>query len=86
MEGWQTDRGMIYIIFGSPGTIYRSDESESWIYGTPNSTLALNFFFVKVKNPFTENDFTLTRSPSYESNWYRAVEIWRQGRAYNSFY
>jgi GWxTD domain-containing protein len=85
-EGWRTDRGMIYIIFGSPGTVYRSTESESWTYGTPNSSLALNFFFIKVNNPFTENDFTLSRSPSYESNWFRAVEIWRQGRAYNSFY
>lgn len=85
-EGWKTDRGLIYIIFGSPGTIYKSSDTESWIYGTPNSALALNFFFVKVNNPFTENDFTLSRSPSYESNWYRAVEIWRQGRVYNSFY
>lgn len=85
-EGWRTDRGMIYILFGSPGTIYKSNESESWIYGTPNSSLALNFFFIKVNNPFTENDFTLSRSPSYEGSWYRAVEVWRQGRAYNSFY
>lgn len=85
-EGWRTDRGMIYVIFGSPGTVYRSNESESWTYGTPNSSLALNFFFIKVNNPFTENDFTLSRSPIYESSWYRAVEVWRQGRPYNSFY
>jgi GWxTD domain-containing protein len=85
-EGWRTDRGMIYIIFGSPGTIYKGAESESWIYGSPNSSLALNFFFIKVNNPFTENDYTLSRSPTYESNWYRAVEVWRQGRVYNSFY
>jgi GWxTD domain-containing protein len=85
-EGWRTDRGMIFIIFGMPTAIYKSPESESWTYGTPNSTLALNFFFVKVNNPFTENDYSLSRSPNYESNWYRAVETWRQGRAYNSYY
>lgn len=85
-EGWRTDRGMIYVIFGSPGTVYRSNESESWTYGSPNSSLALNFFFIKVNNPFTENDFTLSRSPIYESSWYRAVDVWRQGRPYNSFY
>lgn len=84
-EGWRTDRGMIYVIFGSPGTVFKAGESESWTYGTPNSSLALNFFFIKVDNPFTINDFTLSRSPSYESNWYRAVEVWRQGRVYNSF-
>jgi GWxTD domain-containing protein len=85
-EGWRTDRGMIYIIFGSPGTIFKGAETESWIYGSPNSSLALNFFFVKVNNPFTDNDFTLNRSPSYETNWYRAIEVWRQGRVFNSFY
>ncbi len=84
-EGWRTDRGMIYVIFGAPSTLYLSAESETWIYGTPNSTLALNFFFTKVINPFTPNDMTLSRAPIYESNWYRAVETWRQGRAYNSY-
>lgn len=84
-EGWKTDRGMLYIIFGAPSTLYLSGESETWIYGTPNSTLALSFFFTKVINPFTANDFVLSRTPIYESNWYRAVETWRQGRAFNSF-
>lgn len=83
-EGWRTDRGMLYIIFGSPNTIYRGAISESWIYGTPNSNLSLSFFFVRVNNPFTDNDFSLSRSPIYESSWYRAVEVWRQGRAYNN--
>jgi GWxTD domain-containing protein len=84
-EGWRTDRGMIYVIFGSPGIVYKGDESESWTYGTPTNSLALNFFFIKVKNPFTDNDFILSRSPTYEGSWDRAVEVWRQGRAYNSF-
>ena len=85
-EGWRTDRGMIYVIFGSPTTVNRSETTESWVYGTANSPLSVNFLFLKVNNPFTANDFTLSRSPIYESNWYRAVEVWRQGRAFNSFY
>jgi GWxTD domain-containing protein len=84
-EGWRTDRGMIYVIFGSPQTVYKGNDSESWIYGTPTNSLALNFFFIKVNNPFTDNDFMLSRSPTYEGPWNRAVEVWRQGRAYNSF-
>jgi len=86
VEGWRTDRGMIYVIFGVPNTVYRSSSTETWIYGTPNSTLALNFMFTRVNNPFSDNDLVLSRSPIYESNWYRAVETWRQGRAYNSIY
>jgi len=84
-EGWRTDRGMVYIIFGKPNNVYKSANAESWIYGTPNNALSLNFFFVRVNNPFTDNDYTLTREPIYEGSWYRAVDVWRQGRAYNDF-
>ena len=86
VEGWKTDRGMIHLVFGSPTTVFKSEGSETWIYGTASSPLSVNFFFVKVDNPFTVNDYMLSRAPIYESSWYRAVEIWRQGRPYNSFY
>ena len=82
--GWQTDRGMIYLIFGPPNIIYRSSGAESWIYGEENNFMSLNFNFVKVKNPFSENDYMLNRSPVYKSNWYRAVDSWRQGRVYTN--
>jgi GWxTD domain-containing protein len=82
-EGWRTDRGMLYIIFGKPNNVYKSSNSENWIYGQPNNILSLNFFFVRVENPFTDNDFTLNRTPIYEGNWYRAVDVWRSGRVYN---
>lgn len=85
MEGWRTDRGMIYLIFGSPNFVYKSSNSENWIYGQPNNALSLNFFFPRVNNPFTDNDFSLSRVPIYESSWFRAVEYWRDGRVYNDF-
>lgn len=84
-EGWRTDRGMVYIVFGPPNFVYKNSVSENWIYGQPNNALSLNFFFTKVNNPFTDNDFTLSRAPIYDSNWYRAVDYWRQGRVYNDF-
>ena len=84
MEGWRTDRGMIYIIFGPPQSIYRNDDDEQWNYGTINSIPDLNFIFRKVGNPFTNNDYGLVRQPSYENAWYLAVEQWRQGRAINN--
>jgi GWxTD domain-containing protein len=84
-EGWRTDRGMIYIVFGPPNFVYKNSVSENWVYGQPNNALSLNFFFTRVNNPFTDNDFTLSRAPIYESNWYRAVDLWRQGRVYNDY-
>lgn len=82
-EGWRTDRGMIYTIFGKPNSIYKNSKAESWIYGSPNNALSLNFFFTKVINPFTENDYQLSREPLFEGSWMRAIDVWRQGRVYN---
>lgn len=84
-EGWKTDRGLIYTIFGPPHMVYRTSKTEVWIYGEASAALSLNFTFIKVINPFSDNDFTLSRAPVYETNWYRAVDMWRQGRVYNDF-
>jgi len=82
LEGWKTDRGMIYLIFGPPNLVYKSNDSETWVYGEDNNLNSLNFNFNKVSNPIAENDFILQRSTIYKSNWYLSVDIWRQGRIY----
>ena len=79
-EGWATDRGMIYIIFGPPNVVYRNSTGESWVYGTEGNYLSFTYNFAKVKNPLSNNDFELSRSPSYKNYWYRSVDSWRQGR------
>jgi GWxTD domain-containing protein len=82
LEGWKTDRGMVYLIYGSPNVIYRTLTSETWIYGEENNINSLSYYFSKVNNPFTSNDYTLERSVVYKQSWYTAVDIWRQGRTY----
>lgn len=81
-EGWRTDRGLIYLIFGAPNIIYKNSTSEHWIYGEESNASSLGLTFYKIENPFTDNDFRLDRSPIYKSNWYSAVDMWRQGRIY----
>ena len=81
-EGWKTDRGMIYIVFGAPNKVTKRKNGEVWTYGevgNPNSTV---FSFIKVINPFTDNDYFLERSETYKEPWYQAVDMWRQGRIY----
>ncbi len=85
MEGWRTDRGMIYIVFGSPHAVYKSSDTESWTYGDANSALSITFNFTRVNNPFSDNDYSLSRAPIYETSWYRAIDTWRQGRVFNDF-
>ncbi len=79
-EGWKTDRGIIYMIFGPPNMVYKSADNEAWVYGEANNHLSVNFVFDKAKSPFTDNNYMLRRSPTYKNPWYRAVETWRQGR------
>lgn len=83
LEGWKSDRGMCYIVFGAPTSVTKSTASETWIYGDPDRYNSLKLTFVKLKNPFTEEDFRLQRSADLKSPWYRAVEFWRQGRIIN---
>lgn len=81
-EGWKTDRGMIYIVFGAPNKVTKRKNGEVWTYGeigNPNSTV---FSFIKIINPFTDNDYFLERSENYKEPWYQAVDMWRQGRIY----
>jgi GWxTD domain-containing protein len=84
VEGWKTDRGLIAIIYGTPNVIYKGSNSETWVYGEEHNIMSISFTFVKVNNPFSDNDFSLTRNTLYKTNWYRAVESWRQGRVYSS--
>lgn len=82
-EGWKTDRGMIYIIFGLPTTLYKAPGIEQWIYGTPQSPKVLVFNFIIKQNPFTDNHYVLERNEAYKISWLQAVDTWRNGRVFS---
>ena len=82
MQGWKTDRGLIYMIFGPPNVLYKNSEIETWVYGEENNVMSLNFSFTKLSNPFCDNDYIMNRSTIYKSSWFRAVDTWRKGRVY----
>jgi GWxTD domain-containing protein len=83
IEGWKTDRGMIYLILGQPISIYRDAETEQWTYSGLTGFPEMLFIFRKMNNPFSDNDYALIRQPVYENVWYLAVDHWRQGRIVN---
>ncbi|MGQ9620733.1 MAG: GWxTD domain-containing protein [Bacteroidales bacterium] len=89
-EGWRTDRGMIYIIYGPPDKLYKSADVETWGYRNPvvrtgwGSRFSVKeeylfFTFKKKENPFTDNDYSLSRSETVVSYWDKAVQSWRKG-------
>lgn len=84
LEGWKSDRGIIYIIYGPPDKVFTTVNGEDWIYGSESSSLPYIFKFGKVNNPFTDNDYEMQRSQSYRYGWGQAISSWRSGNVYNS--
>ncbi len=81
-EGWKTDRGLVYTIFGPPSNIYKNTKEEKWGYGLENSTLEFNFTFIKNRNILSDNDFVLIRDRNKKEIWQKAVEYWRKGKVF----
>jgi GWxTD domain-containing protein len=77
--GWQTDRGMIYVVFGPPDMVRRSEGSEEWLYLATTYHNEVRFVFSRKDNTFTQNYYELVRSPGFEAVWYGTVEQWRNG-------
>jgi GWxTD domain-containing protein len=78
-EGWKTDRGMIYIIFGLPSFVYKFTDREVWEYKTLEDT-KINFTFVRSATVFDPENFVLVRKRSYQNIWLEAVDLNRNAR------
>lgn len=79
-EGWKTDQGMIYILYGAPDQVLVQGAEEEWIYRKTALNPEIKFTFVRVKNPFTNRHFVLVRSRNYTKSHYQTVSQWRRGR------
>ena len=55
---------------------------ETWVYGNEASSLDMVFTFVKVYNPFADNDYALAKLNKYRFIWGQAIDGWRHGTAY----
>lgn len=73
-QGWETDRGMLYIVFGPPAQVIRSDRKEIWHYNQE-----IEFEFIRISTLFTPSLYSLKRSKKYEELWYTQVANIRKG-------
>ena len=80
-EGWKTDRGMMFIIYGPPNALTKSAENEIWTYYRKRGKEPLRFTFSKISNPYSDNDYQLERD-FVNSMWLQAVEDWRKGKVF----
>ncbi|MFN6944249.1 MAG: GWxTD domain-containing protein [Cytophagaceae bacterium] len=78
-EGWKTDKGMLFILFGEPDEVYRFDNYEEWIYNDYFNSGGISFIFVKKANIFCDDHYELIRRKEYEKYWIQTMKKWRNG-------
>lgn len=77
-EGWKTDRGMVYIIYGPPDVVYLSEGREVWEYR--GERLSQRFQFVRSETIFDPYNFVLIRNKAFQKLWLEKVDLWRKAR------
>jgi GWxTD domain-containing protein len=75
-EGWKTDRGMTYIIFGPPDEVARSTNSEVWTYKKSKS----KFVFNRSPSIYDPDNFVLQRDKRLMETWYYTIDMWRKNQ------
>ena len=79
-EGWRTDRGMIYVLFGPPNTILKSEIEEKWIYYT--NKRSIEFVFKHQINCLSQNYYEMEINPLSLQEIQLAVTAWKNGKLY----
>lgn len=77
-EGWKTDRGMVYIIYGIPDEVYLFEGREVWEY--KNEYIKERFQFVKSATIFDPENYVLIREKGFTNDWYNMIDLWRKAR------
>ena len=81
-EGWMTDMGMVYVLFGPPWYVERSLDTMVWIYGYNRADPRRVFYFRRTRmasdtRPFEH--YVLQRHSAYHSVEYEQIQRWLSG-------
>lgn len=75
-EGWKTDRGMIYVVFGPPDEVATNGQTEVWAYKYPRQ----QFRFTKTGSVYGPDHYVLVRDSQYAEDWYTTIDLWRKSQ------
>lgn len=75
-EGWKTDMGMIFTVFGRPDIIRRYSDKVVWYYSQTPGRYPVEFVFAQ----FT-GQYILERSGNLKEPWSAEILKWRIGQA-----
>ncbi len=75
-EGWKTDKGMMYLVFGQPDEVNRNGQYEVWTYKSMNA----KFTFVKMGSVYDPDYYVLERNRRFSETWYYTIDMWRKSQ------
>lgn len=81
-EGWKTDRGMMYVLFGPPWYIDRRFDQVQWSYAYSRNDPDKNFVFFQpeLRSEFFPFDhWILRRNQRYFNTQYQQRQLWLSG-------
>jgi GWxTD domain-containing protein len=82
-QGWKSDRGMIYVLFGPPLTVEKTETREIWVYEASETAEKVTFEFNLTDDYWIGYDYKLKRREEFRPLWNRAVDSWRRGRIFS---
>ena len=82
-EGWKTDRGVVYMVYGLPNNVLKSSDFETWEYTREHQNNSVTFTFDRKESPYSDDHFVLRRGDPQTSYWARAIDSWRKGRVFS---
>ena len=82
-EGWKSDRGMIFILFGPPNRIQMTGNGERWYYFARRKSRPIEFRFERKPDVFSLYHMDWVKTPESRSSWSEAVRSWRNGKVYS---
>lgn len=82
-EGWKTDQGMIFILFGPPNRIQMTGNGERWFYFAKRRTKTVEFSFNRQPDAFSNQHLVWMKTTDSQMYWNQAVRSWRNGKVYS---
>jgi GWxTD domain-containing protein len=82
-EGWKTDRGLIFILFGPPDRIRSGGSEERWYYISNRQGKVIEFVFERVPGLYSNHDLVWRKNGQSMGYVSTAISSWRSGKVYS---
>jgi len=82
-EGWKTDQGMIFILFGPPNRIQMTGQGESWFYYAKRKSKTVEFKFQRENDAFSDQNMMWQKTTDAQMYLNEAIRSWKNGKVYS---